>query len=161
MALAIQGKTIDQIAAFNAEFGVWIEQRLRQPVKEEISPHAFGGIVLYQAGNDFYALTERRLGFIELHLEGDEPATVSFTGVDLEVMQGNRLYVFSPMREMVEWCRRLPAAAFRQSETKPGRPWWQSSAVTMITNRPGVSRISENCVRFPSSRCISHMGSTG
>jgi RNA polymerase sigma factor (sigma-70 family) len=97
VALALQGKTIDQIAAFNAEFGVWIKERLRQPVEEEINPVAVGGMVLYQAGNDFYALTERRLEFVVLHLEGAEPATASFTGVDLEVMQGNRLYVFSPV----------------------------------------------------------------
>ena len=96
-AMAIYGKKIDQIAAFNAEFGVWIKERLRQPVEDEINPVAVGGMVLYQAGNDFYALTERRLGFVVLHLEGAEPATASFTGVDLEVMQGNRLYVFSPV----------------------------------------------------------------
>jgi RNA polymerase sigma factor (sigma-70 family) len=94
-ALAIKGKTIDQIAVFNPEGGVWVKQRLLTPVEGEINPFIFGGFVLYQAGNDFYALTKQRLGFAILHLEGAEPATVSVGAAELEVMQGNRLYVFS------------------------------------------------------------------
>ena len=62
MVLAIQGKTIDQVAAFNAESGVWIKQRLLRPVEEEINPVVYGGTVLYQAGNDFYGATRARSG---------------------------------------------------------------------------------------------------
>ena len=106
-ALAIQGKTIDKIAVFNSQFGLWVEQRLLQPVEGEINPIVLGGNVLYQAGNDFYALNERRLGFVILHLEGTEEATVSFTYWDIEVMQGNRLYVFSP--KIGEWSKGVDA----------------------------------------------------
>jgi RNA polymerase sigma factor (sigma-70 family) len=96
-ALAIKGQTIDQIAVFNPEFGVWIKERLRRPVEGEINPSLVGEFVLYQAGNDFYALTTKaNVGFRVLHLEGAEQATVSISTGDIEVMQGSRLYVFSP-----------------------------------------------------------------
>lgn len=95
-ALAITGKTIDRIAVFNPEFGVWIKERLVRPVEGEISPRIFGGLVLYQAGNDFYALTTKQRLFGILLLEGAEQATASISTTDIEVMQGNRLYVFSP-----------------------------------------------------------------
>ncbi len=81
---------------FNPEFGVWIKERLVRPVEGEISPRIFGGLVLYQAGNDFYALTTKQRSFGILLLEGAEQATASISTADIEVMQGNRLYVFSP-----------------------------------------------------------------
>ena len=122
-APAIQGKTIDQIAIFNPELGVWEKQRLLRPVEGEITPFVSGGLVLYQAGNDFYVWAARSRRFGVLHLEGAEEATVSF-GVgfaNVEVIQGNRLYVFSP--NMGFWSagvevHSLPPAA----STKPEEP---------------------------------------
>jgi RNA polymerase sigma factor (sigma-70 family) len=121
-ALAIKGKTIDQIAVFSAEFGIWIKQRLLRPVEGEISPYIFGGFVLYQAGNDFYALTAQRPRFGILHLEGAEQTTVSIGTADIEVMQGNRLYVFSPKTCL--WSTGVevhvpPAAASPRGEETP------------------------------------------
>ena len=119
VALAIKGETIDQIAVFHPEIGVWVKQRLLRPVEGEIKPFMFREFVLYQADNDFYALTAQRQQFGILHLEGAEHASVSVGPADIEVMQGNRLYVFSPKTGL--WSagvevRVLPTAASPKRE---------------------------------------------
>jgi RNA polymerase sigma factor (sigma-70 family) len=94
-ALSIWGKTIDQVAAFSPFTGNWVAQMLREPVKDGINPVVGPEWALYQAGNDFYAFSSRRGVWSVLHLEGKEQASVTLSGAAIEVMQGNRLYVFA------------------------------------------------------------------
>ena len=99
-----QGKDDHQIAAYSPDFGVWVEHSLLKPVADEINPAVGPGLALYQAGNDFYAFTPRRLGWGVLHLEGKEEAWVVAIGpTDIEVVQGNQLYVFS--QKIGEWSK--------------------------------------------------------
>ena len=56
---------------------------------------------LYQAGNDFYAFSAKKGTWGVLHLDGNDEAKASIAATDVEVMQGNRLYVFSLMQG--EW----------------------------------------------------------
>jgi RNA polymerase sigma factor (sigma-70 family) len=93
-ALAIKGKTISTVAAFSTFRGTWIPQTLLKPVEEEINPAIGPGWALYQAGNDFYAFSAAKGSWSVLHLEGPEEASVNTTPTDLEVLQGNKLYVF-------------------------------------------------------------------
>src|SRR5262249_39665841 len=93
-ALSITGKTIDSVAAFSPYTGNWVGQKLRTPISDEINPATGPGWALYQVGNDFYAFSARRGLWSVLHLEGNEPASVSVSLNDIEVMQGIRLYVF-------------------------------------------------------------------
>jgi RNA polymerase sigma factor (sigma-70 family) len=106
-ALTIKGKKIDQVAAFSPYTGAWSKQNLLQPVKEEISPLVGPGSALYQAGKDFYAFSARRGSWGVLHLEGDEEATATTSPTHIEVMQGNRLYVFS--LKQGEWSKGVAA----------------------------------------------------
>jgi hypothetical protein len=94
-ALMIKGKRIEQIAAFSPASGSWVAQMLLKPVEDELNPVVGQGFALYQAGNDFYAFSSHKGMWAVLHLEGDEQASVSMSLQDIEVMQGNRLYVFA------------------------------------------------------------------
>jgi hypothetical protein len=91
----VRGETIDQVAAFSAASGKWHTQHLREPIKDEITPAIGPGSVLYQAGNDFYAFSAQTALWGVLHLEGKEPAKASISPLDIEVLHGNQLYVFS------------------------------------------------------------------
>ena len=91
----IKGKTIDHVAAFSPYTGNWSMQHLLKPIEGEINPAVGLGCALYQAGNDFYAFSAQKGSWGVLHLEGDEEATAPMSPTDIEVMQGNRLYVFS------------------------------------------------------------------
>ena len=94
-ALMIKGKKIDRIGAFTPYWNHWAMQTLREPVEDEINPVVGPGYALYQARNDFYAFTAQKGHFQVLHLEGNEEAKVTISVSDIEVMQGNRLYVFN------------------------------------------------------------------
>ena len=109
-----KGKTIDHVAAFSPYTGSWSRQHLLTPVEGEINPLVAPGSALYQAGNDFYAFSARRGTWGVLHLEGREEATATTSTTDIEVVQGNRLYVFS--LKQGEWSKGVavylaPAAA--------------------------------------------------
>jgi hypothetical protein len=112
-ALRIKGKTIQHIAAVNPAAGNWVGQSLAKPVEDEINPEVGPGWALYQAGKDFYAFSTRRNFWSVLHLEGDEEPVVATSPHDIEVVQGNRLYVF--VIKQGEWSKpveiyRRPAA---------------------------------------------------
>jgi hypothetical protein len=95
MALILKGETIDHVAAFSVHTGEWSKQHLLKPVAEQITPAVGAGCALYQAGNDFYAFGALKGTWGVLHLEGDEKAKAALSPQDIEVLQGNRLYVFS------------------------------------------------------------------
>jgi RNA polymerase sigma factor (sigma-70 family) len=97
-ALMIKGKTIGHVAAFSPYSGDWTKQQLLKPIADEINPVVGPGCALYQAGNDFYAFSAKKGTWGVLHLEGNEEAKAAITPTDIEVMQGNRLYVFSLMQ---------------------------------------------------------------
>jgi hypothetical protein len=99
-ALAIKGKSIDHVAAFS---GGWAVQHLLKPVEGEINPLVGPGYALYQAANDFYAFSAKAGKWGVLHLEGGEEAKASPSDTDIEVLQGNRLYVFNLARG--EWSK--------------------------------------------------------
>jgi RNA polymerase sigma factor (sigma-70 family) len=94
VALALKGKSIDHVAAFSRSTGKWSVQHLSKPA-EEVSPYINGGGAVYQIGNDVYAFSSRAGKWGELHLEGSGKPRVSLSANDIDVMQGNRLYVFS------------------------------------------------------------------
>jgi RNA polymerase sigma factor (sigma-70 family) len=100
-ALMIKGKTIDHVAAFSPYSGSWSTQHLLKPIADEINPVVGQGCALYQAGNDFYAFSAKKSSWGVLHLERNEEAKAAISPTDIEVMQGNRLYVFSLMQG--EW----------------------------------------------------------
>jgi hypothetical protein len=117
-ALMIKGKTIDHVAAFSPYTGSWNKQHLLKPIAGEINPAVGQGCALYQAGNDFYAFSAKKGSWGVLHLEGNEEAKAAISPTDIEVMQGNRLYVFSLMQG--EWSQGVevylpPAAAASKS----------------------------------------------
>jgi len=95
LAFILRGKEIDHIAAFSAVTGEWHMQHLLTPIKEEISPAIGPGSVLYQAGNDFYAFSSQKGVWGVLHLDGSEKPKAQLSSTDIEVLQGDRLYVFS------------------------------------------------------------------
>jgi hypothetical protein len=100
VALAIKGKSIDHVAVFN---GGWAVQHLLKPVEGEINPVVGPGCALYQAGKDFYAFSAKAGKWGVLHLEGGEEAKAAMSPTDIEVLQGNTLYVFSLARG--EWSK--------------------------------------------------------
>jgi RNA polymerase sigma factor (sigma-70 family) len=100
-ALMIKGKSIEHVAAFSPYTGNWSMQHLLKPIEGEINPVVGQGCALYQAGNDFYAFSAKKGSWGVLHLEGNEEAKAAISPTDIEVMQGNRLYVFSLMQG--EW----------------------------------------------------------
>jgi hypothetical protein len=112
-ALAIKGKSIDHVAAFN---GGWAVQHLLKPVEGEINPVVGPGFALYQAGRDFYAFSAYAGKWGVLHLEGDEEAKAATSPTNIEVLQGNTLYVFSLMRG--EWSK---GVAIYVPPSQPGR----------------------------------------
>ena len=89
---------------------------LLKPVEDEINPVVGPGSALYQAGKDFYAFSARRGTWGVLHLEGQEEPTATASPADIEVMQGNRLYVFS--LKQGEWSR---GVAVYQQPSRPTR----------------------------------------
>ncbi len=95
VALWLKGKTIDHVAAFSVHMGVWSKHHLLKPVEEELTPVIIPGGALYQAGNDFYAFSSLQGKWGVLSLEGNEESRVSWSSSDIEVLQGNKLYVFS------------------------------------------------------------------
>jgi RNA polymerase sigma factor (sigma-70 family) len=95
LALHLRGKTIDHVAAFSRSTGEWKVQRLLKPAQEELTPYLLLGGVIYQVGNDVYAFSARTGTWGVLHLEGEEKPRVAPSPTDIEVLQGNRLYVFS------------------------------------------------------------------
>ena len=122
-ALHIKGKTIRNVAAFNPRAGFWVGQALKTPIEEEISPAVGPGWALYQVGNDFYAFSTGRNIWSVLHLEGDEQAYVNTSPHDIEVVQGDRLYVF--VIKQGEWSKpveiyRRPPDAGRKPEQPAG-----------------------------------------
>ncbi len=117
-ALMIKGKTIDHVAAFSPFTGTWSVQHLLKPVEGQINPVVGPGSALYQAGNDFYAFSARRGTWGVLHLEGHEEATATTSPADIEVVQGNRLYVFSLKHG--EWSKGV-AVYLPPSRPGPGR----------------------------------------
>ena len=112
-ALAIKGKTIDQIAVFSPQRGVWVKQRLLRPVEGEIYPFIFGEFVLYQAGNDFYVLTKKRLWFQVLHLEGAEPVSACGRHDGHRGDAGKPALCLQPKNGGMVYGRRDPLAAHR------------------------------------------------
>jgi hypothetical protein len=94
VALTLKGKSIDHVAAFSRSTGKWSVQHLSKPA-EEVSPLITLGGAVYLVGNDVYAFSSRTGKWGELHLEGSDKPRVSLSANDIEVMQGNRLYVFS------------------------------------------------------------------
>jgi hypothetical protein len=100
VALAIKGKSIDHVAAFN---GGWAVQHLLKPVEGEMNPAVGPGSALYQADHDFYAFSVKAGKWGVLHLEGGEEAKAAMSPTDIEVLQGNKLYVFSLARG--EWSK--------------------------------------------------------
>ncbi len=148
-ALMIKGKTIPSVAAFSPYLGRWFEQKLRQPVDEEINPAIGPGWALYQAGNDFYAFSSRKGGWSVLHLDGKEPASVSTSPQDIEVMQGNRLLRVRPQAGRVVRGRRgLRAGARCQplTRTLAGRP-------RTVAVRPRPARWCSGNHALPITRC--------
>jgi len=118
-ALMIKGKTIDHVAAFSPYTGNWSMQHLLKPIEGEINPAVGPGCALYQAGKDFYAFSARKGTWGVLHLEGAEEPEAAISPTDIEVMQGNRLYVFSLMQG--EWSQGVavylpPTPAIPKSE---------------------------------------------
>ncbi len=95
VAPILKGKQIDQVAAFSRYTGVWSVQKLTKPAEEEITPYLAPGGAIYQVGNDVYAFSARKGTWGALHLEGNEKPLVSASQSDIEVLQGNKLYVFS------------------------------------------------------------------
>jgi RNA polymerase sigma factor (sigma-70 family) len=97
VALAYQGKTIDQLAVFSAYRGEWSVVKLVQPIQERIVPVVGRGCALYAAGGVFYAFSAQTGAWDILHLPADEKAKteVSVGPKYILVRQGNRLYVFS------------------------------------------------------------------
>src|SRR5579883_1979215 len=100
VALAIKGKSIDHVAVFNRG---WAVQHLLKPVEGEINPVVGPGSALYQADHDFYAFSAVAGKWGVLHLEGGAEAKAAISPTDIEVLQGNKLYVFSLARG--EWSK--------------------------------------------------------
>ncbi len=95
LALVLKGRTIDQVAAFSRQTGEWKVQRLLKPAEDELAPYLSPGGAIYQVGNDVYAFSARTGTWGVLHLEGEEKPRVAIYPTDIEVLQGNRLHVFS------------------------------------------------------------------
>jgi RNA polymerase sigma factor (sigma-70 family) len=95
LALFLKGRTIDQVAAFSRHTGEWKVQRLLKPAEDGLTPIVAAGGAIYQVGNDVYAYSARTGTWGVLHLEGPEKPRVALYPTHIEVMQGNRLYVFS------------------------------------------------------------------
>jgi RNA polymerase sigma factor (sigma-70 family) len=112
VALAIRGKLIDHVAAFN---GGWAVQHLLKPVEGEINPVVGPGCALYQAAHDFYAFSAAAGKWGVLHLEGGADAKAAISDSDIEVLQGNQLYVFSLKRG--EWSK---GVAIYLTPSRPG-----------------------------------------
>src|SRR5262249_48750312 len=95
VVLDLKGRSIDQVAAFSKYTGRWSTQRLLKPAEGEIRPIILAGGALYQVENDIYAFGSRGGSWGVLHLEGGEKPKVAPYGNEIEVLQGNMLYVFS------------------------------------------------------------------
>lgn len=95
LAPILKGKRIDLVAAFSRYTGIWAVLKLAKPAEEEITPNLSTGGAIYQVGNDVYAFSARKGTWGALHLEGTEKPLVSASPNDIEVLQGNKLYVFS------------------------------------------------------------------
>jgi RNA polymerase sigma factor (sigma-70 family) len=119
-ALMIKGKTIDYVAAFSAFTGNWVPQKLRKPAEDEINPVLGRGYALYQSGNDFYAFTARKGYWGVLQLDGNEDVKVTTSAEDIEVLHGNKLYVFSVKQG--EWSDGVAIYVPPPSAAKKQRP---------------------------------------
>jgi hypothetical protein len=83
------------VAAFSARKGVWSEIKLVKPVEDDFCP-AFGpGCALYQAGNVFYAFSIAYGAWDVLQLTGAEKARARLSENNIQVLQGNMLYIFN------------------------------------------------------------------
>ena len=95
LALQLKGKAIKQIAAFSKYTGKWCIQPLRKAAEDEVVPYLLQGGAVYQVGNDIYAFSSLTGLWGVLHLEGAEKPRVAPSANDIEILQGNKLYVFS------------------------------------------------------------------
>jgi RNA polymerase sigma factor (sigma-70 family) len=95
LVLLLRGKKIDRVAAFSKYLGKWRTQQLATPAEEELTPYVMPGGAVYQVGNDIYAFSAATGTWGVLRLDGEEKPRVSASPKDIEVLQGNKLYVFS------------------------------------------------------------------
>ncbi len=118
LAPTFKGQMITQVAAFSRYTGVWAVQKLKKPVEEEITPCMSPGGVIYQVGNDVYAFSARKGIWGALHLEGNEKPKVAASTNDIEVLQGNKLHVFSLNRGQWSPAVEMNLKSFQRN--KPG-----------------------------------------
>jgi hypothetical protein len=95
LVLILKGKKIDRVAAFSKYIGEWRTQQLARPAEDELTPYVLPGGAVYQVGNDIYAFSATTGTWGVLQLEGEEKPKVSYSPKDIEVLLGNKLYVFS------------------------------------------------------------------
>jgi hypothetical protein len=99
VALAYQGESIKQLAAFSAHTGDWSTVELAVPIQEAITPVVGPGSALYQAGNDFYAFSSEKGAWDVLRLPAGtsqrEKPRSSLSLKYISVQHGDRIYVFS------------------------------------------------------------------
>jgi hypothetical protein len=93
--LMMEGPTINQIAAFEAESGDWFTQDLREPAKDKVWPVVGPDLAAVTVGRFVYAFSApaRRWGVLEL-AEGAKPFPAVGTN-HIKVEDGTRLHVFS------------------------------------------------------------------
>jgi hypothetical protein len=94
-AFWLKGKAIDHVAAFSKSRGEWSKQHLLKPAEGELMPVIGPGCALYQVGNDFYAFSAETGKWGALHLEAAEKGLSALYPNHVEVLQGNKLYIFS------------------------------------------------------------------
>ncbi len=95
VALAYKGKSIDHLAVFSARNGEWSQIQLVKPVEDDLCPLIGSSCVLYQAGNVFYAFSIGFGAWDVLQLSGDEKPRASVRENNVQVLQGDMLYVFN------------------------------------------------------------------
>ncbi len=95
IALAYKGKSIDRVAAFSARTGDWSEVKLVKPVADDLCPEFGHGCALYQAGNVLYAFSFAYGAWDVLELTGAEKARARLLDNNIQVLQGNMLYVLN------------------------------------------------------------------
>ena len=71
--------------------------KLRSPVEGSLAPVISPGVVLYQAGNIFYAFSVKKgeWSILELPADAKDKPRASAHPGHILVQQGNRLYAFS------------------------------------------------------------------
>jgi hypothetical protein len=106
IALAYEAKEIVDVAAFSGLTGEWSTQLLRKPARDDLAPIIFGECALYQVENDFYAFSAKTGTWGVLALTGTEKPDIDMTMDDVEVLQGNLLYIFSV--ELGKWSQATP-----------------------------------------------------